>query len=61
MQAFLSWSDEPTLTEVTKPRYGSVHPWPLNSVLCWQKRRQVLKKLAAVGWGNKTKDNVRIY
>ena len=35
-----------------------MHPWPLNSILCWQKRNQVLKKLKALGWGNKSMDDV---
>ena len=43
-----------TLEEVTKPRHGSVHPWPLNSVLNWQKRSGVVKRLSALGWTTKT-------
>jgi len=46
--------DERTLAEVTKPRHGSVYPWPLNSVLNWQKGRQVRAKLAAVEWDKKS-------
>ena len=50
--------DERTLNEVTRPRHGSVYPWPLSSVLNWQKRRQVVAKLAAVGWHKKTLEEV---
>lgn len=47
-----------TLEEVTKPRHGSVHPWPLNSVLNWQKRSGVVKRLSALGWTTKTVEDV---
>ena len=59
LQLFLSWNDDVTLSEVTKPRYGSVYPWPLNVILSWKKRSQVKKKLAALGWGNKSLEEVR--
>ena len=59
LQLFLSWNDDVTLSEVTKPRYGSVYPWPLNVILSWKKRSQVKKKLTALGWGNKTLEEVR--
>jgi hypothetical protein len=51
---FEYFSIEVTLNAVTKPRFGSVHPWPLNLLLTWQKRRSVLKRLAALGWTNKS-------
>ena len=57
-ELYLSWNDDITLTEVTKPRYGSVYPWPLNVILTWKKRNQVMKKLAALGWSTKTLDEV---
>ena len=60
MQLFLSWNDDVTLSEVTKPRYGSVYPWPLNVILSWKKRSQVKKKLTALGWGNKSLEEVRV-
>ena len=37
MQAYITWLDPVTLNEVTKPRYGSVYPWPLNTVLTYLK------------------------
>ena len=37
MQAYITWLDPVTLSEVTKPRYGSVYPWPLNTVLTYLK------------------------
>ena len=46
------------MTEVTKPRYSSSHPWPLNLLLTWSKRNSVLKKLGALGWTNKSLEDV---
>ena len=57
-QLYLSWADDVTLAEVTYPRYGSVHPWPLNTLLSWQKKRSVCKKLSALGWLTKSLDEV---
>lgn len=57
-ELYVSWADDVTLSEVTYPRYGSVHPWPLNSLLSWQKKRSVCKKLSALGWLNKSLDDV---
>ena len=60
LQLFLSWNDEVTLLEVTRPRYGSVYPWPLNLVLSWKKKGQVMKKLTALGWSAKSLEEVSI-
>jgi metaxin len=57
-QLYVTWCDKTTLQEVTKPRFGSVFPWPLNYILAWQKRSQVVKKLGVLGWVNKTLDEV---
>jgi metaxin len=53
--------DPVTYKEVTFPRYGSIYPWPLNYILTWQKRRQVIKRLTALGWANKSIEDVRIF
>ena len=37
IQAYITWLDPVTLSEVTKPRYGSVYPWPLNTALTYLK------------------------
>jgi hypothetical protein len=60
LQLYITWCDKTTLQEVTKPRFGSVLPWPLNHILAWQKRSQVVKKLGVLGWGLKTLDEVTI-
>merc|ERR1712079_119304 len=57
-ELYISWVDQVTLEEVTKPRHGSVHPWPLNSVLNWQKRSGVVKRLSALGWTSKSVEDV---
>ncbi|XP_021940906.1 metaxin-2-like isoform X2 [Zootermopsis nevadensis] len=57
-ELYITWCDKTTLQEVTKPRFGSVLPWPLNHVIVWQKRSQVVKKLGVLGWAHKTLDEV---
>lgn len=60
LQLYITWCDKTTLQEVTKPRFGSVLPWPLNHIITWQKRGQVVKKLGVLGWGQKTLDEVTV-
>ncbi|KAL1132320.1 hypothetical protein AAG570_010276 [Ranatra chinensis] len=55
---YITWVDWPTYSQVTKQRFGSVHPFPLNHILVYKKRRSVIKKLSALGWYNKTIDQV---
>ncbi|RWS31482.1 Metaxin-2-like protein [Leptotrombidium deliense] len=73
-ELFVCWCHEETLREVrfgllisaicygfgnvTYPRYAYAYPWPLNYILCWKKRRAVLKKLSSVGWDTKNVDEV---
>lgn len=57
-ELYITWVDEVTLSAVTRPRFSSVHPWPLNLLLTWQKRKAVLKRLAALGWTNKPLEEV---
>lgn len=57
-ELYICWCDKRTLKEVTLPRNGSVYPWPLNHVVNWQKRSQVMKKLSVLGWANKTLEEV---
>ncbi|XP_020706837.1 metaxin-2 isoform X2 [Athalia rosae] len=57
-EQYVCWVDPATLNSVTKPRHGSVYPWPLNHLLNWQKRNQIVKKLSVLGWYNKTLDEV---
>ncbi|KAJ8303527.1 hypothetical protein KUTeg_019923 [Tegillarca granosa] len=43
---------------VTKPRYGSIHPWPINLIIPWQKQRSIKAKLEAKGWADKSLEQV---
>eukprot|EP00058_Branchiostoma_floridae_P027106 XP_002612597.1 hypothetical protein BRAFLDRAFT_280403 [Branchiostoma floridae] len=53
-----SWCDEETAYQVTKPRYGSPYPWPLNSLLARRKQRAVWTIMRALGWRDKTAQQV---
>ncbi|XP_032080257.1 metaxin-2 isoform X2 [Thamnophis elegans] len=55
---YLQWCDDATVQEITHPRYGSPYPWPLNRILAYQKQWEVQRKMKAVGWGNKSLDQV---
>jgi len=57
-ELYISWLDDLTVNEVTKPRHMSVYPWPLNHILTWQKKNQVVKRLSALGWTSKTMEDV---
>ncbi|XP_046747120.1 metaxin-2 isoform X1 [Diprion similis] len=57
-EQYVCWVDQATLNSVTKPRHGSVYPWPLNHLLNWQKQNQITKKLNVLGWYNKSLDEV---
>ena len=59
-QTYLTWMDNVTYCEVTKPRYGSAYPWPLNHILTWQKKQQAYKRLSALGWTSKNLEEVRL-
>ena len=51
-------SDKETRAEISRPRYGSPFPWPLNHILAYRKQFDVKNHLKAVGWFNKTLDQV---
>jgi len=57
-ELYISWLDDLTANEVTKPRHMSVYPWPLNHLLTWQKKNQVVKRLSALGWTSKSMEDV---
>lgn len=61
LQNYISWVDKDTFNQVTKPRYGSLHPWPLNWVLTRAKRQRVYKRLGALGWLDKTIEQVNLF
>lgn len=43
---------------MTKPRYGSVYPWPLNIMQTWSKRSKEISRLKTLGWYEKTLEEV---
>lgn len=57
-ELYLSWIDKDIFASTTRPRYGSVHPWPLSWILPWKRQMEVKSRLNACGWIDKTKENV---
>ncbi|XP_011301582.1 metaxin-2 [Fopius arisanus] len=57
-EQYICWVEPSTLEEVTKPRHGSVYPWPLNHILNWQKERQITKKLRVLGFYSKSIEEI---
>nr|XP_033802702.1 LOW QUALITY PROTEIN: metaxin-2 [Geotrypetes seraphini] len=57
-ELYIQWCDVATLEEITEPRYSSPFPWPLNYILAYQKRWEIQRKMKAIGWANKTLDQV---
>jgi metaxin len=57
-ELYITWCNEIVLTEITKKRYGSVYPWPLNHVQTLRKRYAVLKQLNFYDWKHLTFDEV---
>jgi len=57
-ELYITWADKETRTEISRPRYGSPFPWPLNHILAYRKQFEVKNHLKAVGWFNKTLDQV---
>lgn len=57
-ELYLCWAHELTYQSVTKKRYGSVYPFPLNHILPWRKRQEVLSELAVYQWHKKTIEDV---
>jgi len=57
-ELYITWADKETLAEISRPRYGSPYPWPLNHILAYRKQFEVKNHLKAVGWFNKSIDQV---
>ncbi|XP_017777451.1 PREDICTED: metaxin-2-like [Nicrophorus vespilloides] len=57
-EMYICWCDDETYREVTKARYGSIYPWPLNHIQVWTKRSEELKRLKVLGWQQKTLEEV---
>ncbi|XP_077996840.1 metaxin-2-like isoform X1 [Glandiceps talaboti] len=57
-ELYISWYDSSTVKEITRPRYGSPYPWPLNHILAYSKQWEVYKLLRSTGWTTKTLEQV---
>ena len=57
-ELYISWLNKEIFSSTTRPRYGSVHPWPLNWVLPWKRQMEVKVRLNANGWACKTEEEV---
>ncbi|XP_074652626.1 metaxin-2-like isoform X2 [Tubulanus polymorphus] len=57
-EQFLSWAEASNANDVSKPRYGSVFPWPLNMILPWRKQLAEKQRLKALGWLEKSYEQV---
>uniref|UniRef100_A0A1B6MTX5 GST C-terminal domain-containing protein n=1 Tax=Graphocephala atropunctata TaxID=36148 RepID=A0A1B6MTX5_9HEMI len=55
---YVTWVDQENFNRLTKIRFSSIHPWPLNWILIKQKKQQVLNRLSALGWQDKTPEEV---
>lgn len=57
-QIYITWNHESTYKEITKPRYSSVYPFPLNHLATYNKRKTMLSYLTVINWKDKTLDEV---
>lgn len=57
-ELYITWVDEETFNQVCKARVCSVHPWPLGWYLTVQKRSRVHRRLSALGWMEKSIEEV---
>ncbi len=57
-QLYLSWCECSVAEEVTKPRCGSIYPWPLKLIIPWWRQKDVRNRLQSIGWSQKSLDQV---
>uniref|UniRef100_A0A8C9RS47 Metaxin-2 n=1 Tax=Scleropages formosus TaxID=113540 RepID=A0A8C9RS47_SCLFO len=57
-ELYIQWCDEATAAQITRPRYSSPYPWPLNHILAYQKQWEVRRKMSAIGWAGKSLEQV---
>ncbi|XP_013177048.1 PREDICTED: uncharacterized protein LOC106124681 isoform X2 [Papilio xuthus] len=57
-ELYISWVDNDTFNAVTRVRNASVYPWPLGWLQTRSKRNNVIKRLKALHWYDKTLDQV---
>lgn len=49
-ELYICWVDENVRSEITNERYGCPYEWPLNTIQCWRKRREVKNRLEIEDW-----------
>lgn len=59
-ELYFAWCHEDNFQEVTQSRHAFAFPWPLDKLLCWRQKRAVARKLASIGWGDKTLEEVLV-
>ncbi|XP_050430149.1 metaxin-2-like [Adelges cooleyi] len=57
-EIYVTWNHESTYKEITKQRYSSVYPFPLNHLATYYKRQSMLSLLEVLNWKKKTLDEV---
>ncbi|XP_046399230.1 metaxin-2-like [Ischnura elegans] len=57
-EQYVLWNIPEVLNSVTKTRYGSVYPWPLDFFMCLRKRWQCMSRLRVYGWWCKSQADV---
>ena len=60
-QMYVCWYENSVANEVTKPRFGSVYPWPLNKIIPYWRQKEITDKLKSIGWTQKSLDEVRAF
>lgn len=58
-ELYMCWCHAETYKNNTKNRHGSVYPWPLNHLVNWQKKNQIIKRLSVLNWADKSLEKVR--
>uniref|UniRef100_A0A4W3IUR3 Metaxin-2 n=1 Tax=Callorhinchus milii TaxID=7868 RepID=A0A4W3IUR3_CALMI len=57
-ELYIQWCDDSTSSKITRSRYGSPYPWPLNHILAYQKQWEIRRKMKAIGWAGKNLEQV---
>lgn len=57
-ELYITWCNNIVYSDITKKRYGSVYPFPLNHVQNYRKRRAVLRQLNYYDWRDLSFDEV---
>uniref|UniRef100_UPI00358F9DE0 metaxin-2-like n=1 Tax=Myxine glutinosa TaxID=7769 RepID=UPI00358F9DE0 len=52
------WCDKNVSSLISRPRYGSPFPFPLDIILARQKQREIVRRMKAVDWAEKTREQI---